>query len=180
MMKLVWTMISHPDKLWVRIMKAKYSCGPFSIPKFNIKSSSTSTWRAMANAWEDVKNNVIWVINNGQNTKFWRDNWIPGVGALVDILESSIPPAEIDFPVFHYCSDGNWNWHSISRSVPAEICDKIAFIKPPSPGASDLPCWSLISDGYFSIKSAYEVILKPPHANGIYNQSSVSVELDGS
>lgn len=62
MMKLAWSMLIHQDKLWVRIMKAKYSCSLYHVPKFYHKAKSTSTWRAIVNAWADVKNNIIYVI----------------------------------------------------------------------------------------------------------------------
>lgn len=173
MMNLTWTMISHPDKLWVRIMKAKFSCGPLIIPTFIKKSTFTSTWKAMVDPWDDVKPNCIWGINNGQDSKFWRDNWIPGVGVLADILVNSIPDAELNFPVSHYCSNGNWNWNLINRHVPADICDKIACLKPPCLGARDFPCWNLTSDGYFSLKSAYGIIhnqsIPSENPNPIFN-----------
>lgn len=59
MMKLAWNMISQPNKLWGKIMSAKYSCGIYFIPRFCKKANSSTTWRAIVNAWEDVKPNLI-------------------------------------------------------------------------------------------------------------------------
>lgn len=164
MMKLAWSMISHPDKLWVKIMKAKYSCGIYTIPTFCHNSRSSTTWRAIAKAWDEVKPNLIWVVHNGHHTKFGKDCWIPGVGALSDIMEASIPQSESNFPVSHYVQNGRWNWNLFDRLVPASICEKIAYLKPPKSSTADSLCWNLTSDGEFSLKSAYDLLLRShPH-----------------
>lgn len=155
MMKLVWSMISNPDKLWVRIMKAKYSCGVQAMPRFVHKANSASTWKAVVSAWGDVNCNLIWVVRNGRGIRFWRDSWIPGVGILADFLTSSIPAGEIEFPVSHYSRNGHWDWEKIQCVVPSEICDRLAALRPPSAGQSNFPCWSLTSTGDFSLKTAY-------------------------
>lgn len=140
MVKLAWNMISQPNKLRVKIMRAKYSCGVYSIPKFCLKARTLSTWKAIVNAWEEVKPNLLWVINNGHDTRFLKDNLIPGVGVLANILDSSIPHPKSDFPVVHYSLNGNWNWYIFEMIIPASICDKIAYLKPPSFTWSDFPC----------------------------------------
>lgn len=150
-------------------MKAKYSCGLYFVLKFCYKTKSTSTWKAIVNAWPDVKNKIIWVIKKGHDTRFWKDNWIPGVGVLACFLESSIPEGESEFPVFHYVIDGNWNWNLIQRTVPMKICDKIAFLKPPCSDDKHFPCWNLSLDGYFSLKTAYEVMQDSGRANTTRN-----------
>lgn len=161
MMKLVWSMISNPDKLWVRIMKAKYSCGVQAMPRFVHNANSASTWKAMVSAWGDVNCNLIWVVRNGRGIRFWRDSWIPGVGVLADFLASSIPVGEIEFPVSHYSRNGHWDWEKIQCVVPSEICDRLAALRPPSAGQSDFPCWSLTSTGDFSLKTAYSFLARP-------------------
>lgn len=60
-------MLSKPDKLWVRIMKAKHSCGVNVLPSFEYKANSTST---------RVHTNMIWVVRNGRYVRFWQDSWI--------------------------------------------------------------------------------------------------------
>lgn len=171
MMKLAWSMISQTHKLWVRIMRAKHSCGIYTVPKFCYKTNYSSTWKTIVKAWEEVKPNLIWVINNGHDTRFRKDNWIPGVGALADILDSSIPQTESEFHVCHYASNGNWNWQLVENIIPASICDKIAYLKPPSSSSSDFPYWNLSSDGDFPLKTAYKYILK--HKPPVENQNPI-------
>lgn len=91
MMELAWTMITKPDKLWVRIMKVKYSSGMEVLPSFSFTSNSSNIWKVVVTAWKDVHCNIIWVVRNGHNICFWKDNMIPGVGKLVDLLSPFIP-----------------------------------------------------------------------------------------
>ncbi|GAU38761.1 hypothetical protein TSUD_64920 [Trifolium subterraneum] len=143
MMKLSWQILTQPSKLWVKILKAKYNCGMNIIPNFKHTSNSSPLWRAIVNAWDVVKGNITWVIRDGVDSQFWRQPWIPNVGALEDHIAASIPKEELNFPVNNYASDGLWKWDKIRSIVPNDICDKIAVIKPPSQGAPDFPCWKL-------------------------------------
>jgi hypothetical protein len=167
MMKLSWQILTQPSKLWVKILKAKYKCGMNIIPNFKHASNSSPLWRAIVNAWDDVKGNITWVIRDGVDTHFWRHPWIPNVGVLEDHILASIPREELNFPVNHYASNGLWKWDKIRSIVPNDICDKIAVIKPPSQGAPDFPCWKLSVDGNFSLKTAYESI-ENQHQEDLY------------
>lgn len=57
-----------------------------------------------------------------------------------------------------YATDCGWNWSRFQHLVPANICSKLAAIKAPLSNDLDFPCWKLVSDGLFSIKSAYEAL----------------------
>jgi hypothetical protein len=158
MMKLAWQLISCPDKLWVKVMRAKYSCGNLIIPSVNNRSISSSTWKAIVSVWEDVSNNITWCIQNGHHVRFWKDAWIRDCGPLLNLLHNRVPPGHMEFPVSHYVMDGKWNWEVLNQLLPQEICEKILAIKPPSNGKSDFPCWNLTSDENFSLKSAYLIL----------------------
>lgn len=150
MMKLAQSILTDPNKLWVRMMKAKYSCGMNIIPKFNLKTNSSCTWRAIVQSWDLVKENIIWIIKNGYIARFQKDCWIPGYKPLIDQLGISVPDAEKDFPVFHYTANGTWNWNMMKQLIPPEVCEKIAVVKPPKPGNNDFPCCRLTSNGFVS------------------------------
>lgn len=113
MMKLGWQLIANPDKLWVQIMRAKYGCGLHTVPEVRVRSNSSITWRAIAHVWEDVKGGITWGIRNGQNTRFWKDAWVPNMGCLIDHVNSQGPDFELDFPVAHYVKNGDWDWQRL-------------------------------------------------------------------
>lgn len=160
MMKLAWRLVAHPDKLWVRIMRAKYKCGPNAVPEVKHRSNTSSTWRAISDVWEKVLGNLTWVIRDGLQTRFWKDSWIPHTGCLVEHVTASIPVGELNFSVSHYASNGCWRWDRLVNLLPSFICDRIATVKPPLPGCADFPCWGATSDGKFTLKSAYESLFE--------------------
>lgn len=160
MMKLAWCLVAHPDKLWVRIMRAKYKCGPNAVPEVRHRSNTSSTWRAISDVWEKVLGNLTWVIRDGLQTRFWKDSWIPHTGCRVEHVAASIPVGELNFSVSHYASNGCWRWDRLLNLLPSFICDRIATIKPALPGCADFPCWGATSDGNFTLKSAYESLFE--------------------
>lgn len=88
---------------------------------------------------------------------------------MADFLSSSVPPADLEFHMFHNSTNGKWNWHLFYSIVPSDICDKIASLKPPNYDLKDFPCWNLTSDGYFSMKSAYKSMQKRNTSNFSHN-----------
>jgi hypothetical protein len=60
--KLAWQLVVNPDKLWVKVMKAKYNCGPNVCPNVILKYQCSNIWRAICHIWEDVEKNITWRI----------------------------------------------------------------------------------------------------------------------
>lgn len=140
MMKLAWMLVAEPTKLWVHIMRTKYSCGVQAVPEIKARNNASPTWRAIVNAWKDVDRNISWVINDGRNARFWRDSWILGYPSLHTIIGNGIPSGELNFPVAYYACDGQWDWPALQNLLPLDVCNRIAVIKPPSHGRADFPC----------------------------------------
>lgn len=140
-------------------MKAKYSCGPLTVPELCLRSKSSYGWRGIVGVWDVVLRNITWIIHNGQDTKFWKDRWIPGVQSLCLEQEVLVPVSELDSPVSHYIGNDGWDWDRLKACLLDSFCNKIVVIKPPAPGAhSDFPCWDLTSDGQFSLKYTYGIL----------------------
>lgn len=155
MTKLAWQMINNPEKLRVQIMKTKYNCGPSGMPMAINKPTASNAWRAIVSSWDTLVNNTSWIIRNGQNTRFWKDHWIPNLGSLEEMFPSVCPVEERNYPVSFYATELGWKWNVIERYLPQEICNQIANVQAPTPGITDFPSWMAASDGLFSLKSAY-------------------------
>lgn len=146
-----WQLLNNPSKLWVRIMKSKYKCGPQAMPHVVPHANSSRTWRGITSVWNVLKANIFWVIREGVQTRFWKDQWIHGITNLNEELHRQILDAEKDFCVAHYVKDNGWDWVYLKTWIPEDICQKLAVIKPPVAGTGDFPCWKLTSDGQFSL-----------------------------
>lgn len=90
-------------------MKAKYSCSPLIVPELCLRSKSSYGWRGIVGVWDVVLRNITWIIHNGQDTKFWKDRWIPGVQSLCLEQEVLVPVSELDSPVSHYIGNDGWD-----------------------------------------------------------------------
>lgn len=118
------------------------------------KTNASNIWRAIVHNWSIVERNLSWVINDGTNTRFWRDNWTLEIGKLEDQFPSSIPQAELNFPVSFYAANNEWRWDMLNNILPDNVCTAIANVRVPSPGQEDFASWNSASDGQFSIKTA--------------------------
>lgn len=65
MMKLAWNLVEDSDKLWVRIVRAKYNCGSPVLPQVASKSSCSSVWRAIVGVWLEVEKRICWSLGSG-------------------------------------------------------------------------------------------------------------------
>lgn len=88
-------------------MKPKH--GP-SLPDVRLRSRSSHTWHVIVDIWEVVLKNLSWVIRDGKGTRFWKDSWIPNMGALCDDPSVRVPPFEAGFSVSHYAGWDSWDW----------------------------------------------------------------------
>jgi hypothetical protein len=76
---------------------------------------------------------------------------------------SVIPIGEGSFSVASYVTGDDWNWAKINSLLPASVTDTIHHIRPPVPEHSDFPYWIPATDGQFSIKTAYELLMGEHH-----------------
>lgn len=154
MLKLAWNLVASPDKILVRVMKAKYGCGPNAFLDIRMKQKCTNTWKAICSVWEDASTNISWSIQNGKDVRFWKDRWIHDVTPLATNFANNIPVGQINFPIFFM------QMERLNQLLPEDVCIKISTIKPLSMELHyDFPNWSASTDGKFSLKSAYTLLI---------------------
>ena len=74
--KQCWRMITNPESVCARILKAKYfpntdllHAGP--------KNGSSFTWQSIVAGLTTFKRGYIWCFGPGENVNIWTDPWIP-------------------------------------------------------------------------------------------------------
>nr|KYP72230.1 Putative ribonuclease H protein At1g65750 family [Cajanus cajan] len=159
MMKNCWSLINEPNKLWVRVIKAKYGCTNEIIPVVTKKSSMSNLWQGICAAWDWFRPNIRWKVGNGRKLGFWIDNWLPGLGAIINHALVFIPPIEMSKCVHEYVSDqGEWEIDHICELVPSNVWQSIiSSIIPTDSAGADSVLWGPAADGVFSVLSAFEV-----------------------
>ncbi|XP_027060712.1 uncharacterized protein LOC113771370 [Coffea eugenioides] len=75
--KQVWRMVTTPNSLVSKVLKAKYYPHE-SIFRCKIKQNSSWIWQSLMGARDLVEKGTYRKIGNGKSTKIWEDKWIPG------------------------------------------------------------------------------------------------------
>lgn len=131
LMKLGWEIVTRRDKLWVQVLRSRYSCGDNIVPVVVKKQIESNTWRGIRSCWHLVVNNLRWRIHDGYATRFWCDTWL-GENPLVMNARSDVPMADLDRSVRSYVTnEGDWDWNSIRSILPTGDCMNLASILPP-------------------------------------------------
>lgn len=79
-MKVGWNLCMNRDKLWVKVIQAKYKCGVDILPTIEDRRPRTNLWCGIVKNWENLMPNLIWRVGNGRKICFWEDIWVPRCG----------------------------------------------------------------------------------------------------
>jgi hypothetical protein len=116
MMKLAWGLMTEHNSLWVQVLKCKY----FQHGNWNLdKKESSCLWKGIESVWHITAENKLWLINNGNSAKFWRDRWIPNLPVLEKLTNNTLLPDMPDLSVKDYVTaSGEWNWRVLHYFLP--------------------------------------------------------------
>ena len=163
-----WRLLTHPDGLCARLLKAKYyPNGRLEDTVFT--GNPSPTWQAICHGLELLKKGMVWRIANGQNVRIWRDRWIvrDPTGGLIS------PKGRCRFKWVSELMDHNGNWDNSKLQqffLPINICE-IQKIRPSHRLGEDFIAWAQEKSGVFSVRSAYRLASDDLH-NGPVTSSS--------
>lgn len=168
-----WRLLTMPDSLCARILKAKY------YPHGNLldtafPSVSSPTWKAIEHGLQLLKDGVIWRIGNGTNIKIWRHRWIPKG-------DKSVVPRKNNRNRLLYVNEllnpgtKEWNERLVRHVMKEEDATETLRMNLSDAIDEDFPAWQPERTGMFTVKSAYRLAwnLKQP------TSASSSSEADG-
>ncbi|KAK8564730.1 hypothetical protein V6N12_058313 [Hibiscus sabdariffa] len=159
MHKLAFSLVSTPDAMWVTVLRQKYhmlSTCPHSISQPNC----SPLWCALSNMWYIVRENIFWLVGNGNNVHLWNDTWVPTLGPLHPWASLNVSNIDNLRFVDLLLDDGQWNVCCLLNLMPHSAVPHIMGVMPPSFGGSrDTVAWKLTPTGSFSVASAYECMV---------------------
>ncbi|GMJ08231.1 hypothetical protein like AT4G29090 [Hibiscus trionum] len=157
-LKLSYSIVTRTSSLWVTLLREKYGLQEI-LPQSVRKGSCTSLWRAIANSWDLLRDNLAWSLGNGESVNFLQDVWIPVLGPLRNHLLYHVSlGSTFSFAEF-ITNDGNWDLAKLSMFFTQTVVQHIAGIKCPTfQDVSDSCFWKHDSKHVFSIQSAYACI----------------------
>ncbi|MBA0659328.1 hypothetical protein Goklo_011475 [Gossypium klotzschianum] len=88
LLKLGFNILSSSETLWVCVLRAKYGIKD-DIPLNIVRSNCSFLWRALSKVWPLLRENIFWLVGDGNSIKCWRDNWIPEIDPLINLIPAS-------------------------------------------------------------------------------------------
>ncbi|KAH1121241.1 hypothetical protein J1N35_004401 [Gossypium stocksii] len=131
--KQAWRLISQPDYLLARVLKAHYfSFNDFMLAK--VGSYPSFTWRNIYGFRELFVDGLLWRIGCGENVNIWNDPWLPGHGNSRLLVQN-------------ICTQ----WTTARRILNIPLAQI---------GSPNVLVWRHDATGEYTVKSGYWVILK--------------------
>ncbi|KAG7591715.1 Zinc finger CCHC-type [Arabidopsis thaliana x Arabidopsis arenosa] len=161
--KVAWRLLNDKTSLWARVLRSKYKVKEVQDPSWTVvKGTWSSTWKSIILGMREVViPGLSWVVGDGKSTKFWSDKWLANT-ALKEHM-TGLPP--VGFEELRVCdlwrNGRGWRLENILPHVPAEIRLRLtAVVIDNITGAKDRISWGENMDGNFTIKSAYDFLMR--------------------
>ena len=154
-MKICWNLLMKKDSLWAQCIWSKYNCGHSTVPKVSKKRNSSSVWKAVVGVWDKFFVGIGWKDNNGNDTKFWQDLWLPLDRPLITFVQDHSLINVDDTVRDHILGNGRWNTNGWWGILPLSIINSISRMSIPFNHFPDCFTWRAAKDGCFTVKSAY-------------------------
>ncbi|KAG8480190.1 hypothetical protein CXB51_024907 [Gossypium anomalum] len=149
-----WKIITQPDCLLARVMKAKY------FPKGDCMSARVGsylsyTWRSIWGARCLLKEGIGWRIGNGQSVNIWNDAWLPGVeNGRVQCQQINIRYSMVSDLIDRDAV--TWKHEEIRSLFGEEQMQRIVAIPLANIGLQDALVWRGDNTGIYTAKKGYK------------------------
>ncbi|KAJ8448982.1 hypothetical protein Cgig2_004037 [Carnegiea gigantea] len=108
--KLGFRLVIEKEKLWSRVLRAKYCQSRCDLQMFKPRSD-------VSNSWRDILGNIKFLgrrskieLGNGKQTLFWYDNWL-GKEPLYNVATDPVPQTVAECKVADMWDDNRgWKW----------------------------------------------------------------------
>lgn len=158
--KLGWRVLTEPNSLWSRVLRAKYCKGRCDIDMFESKQNMSNVWRGITENTKHLCDGAQVAVGNGCKTLFWDHRWV-SKKPLREYALHSIPDALNGATVEEMWNKEtySWKWSCLADLLPPNIIKEIdAYELKDDPNMGDLCYWGGSTNGKFSIKSAMQLI----------------------
>lgn len=157
MAKVKWSFLTNKEKISSQILKCKYG------NDLNYHRSKCSYVRKSIDKDMNIFDlGIKKLIFNRNETNFWNENWLP-IGPLCSRIQGLLPN-EHSYTVNQVLPHGMNSNNNFSIPLPLEIFNEINSTPFPENSINNTNIkysytWYLSSNGLFSTKSAYQILL---------------------
>ncbi|XP_019433032.1 PREDICTED: uncharacterized protein LOC109339940, partial [Lupinus angustifolius] len=153
LLKLPWEMRSLKQE-WASFCRKRFGCSNSPTTRYY----RSSIWSGIKDNWNLVGSNSIWLVGDGNQVSFWRDNWMGT--PLVDTLHIPLHLHNcLTSSVADFILDDRWRLHAALVRFAPDLAGKIACYN--RDGGGDNLVWQHTSDGVRTLKASYMALSVP-------------------
>ena len=151
--KQCWRLITNPDTLCARVLRAKYY--PHGdLLKVGPKSGSSFTWQSIIAGLSTFKRGLIWRVGSGRRINIWEDCWIPdSPSRKVITRKGNILLRSVDELIDQ--DTGLWDVDLMQAILNPVDVSRIQRIPLSLHLQEDFVAWHFTKNHVFSVRSAY-------------------------
>ncbi|XP_071921851.1 uncharacterized protein [Coffea arabica] len=155
--KQVWRLITKPNLLVSKVLRAKYFHRD-SIFKCKVPKCSSWIWQSLMNVRDLVQKGTRKRIGNGKTTNIWEDIWIPGNedGKVTSAMPQNCNIRRVD----ELISGFRWNKPLVLRTFNQKDAVEILDIPISISGREDSNYWVHSGHGSYTVNSGYKVLCR--------------------
>ncbi|XP_019434441.1 PREDICTED: uncharacterized protein LOC109341090 [Lupinus angustifolius] len=146
--------MTSSDQEWAIFYRQRF--GASSNPSNRYYRSSI--WSGIKNSWHEAIINFRWLVGDGHNISFWKDNWLG-----CPLVDSMNIPTEMHnsllASVVDFISGSKWIIPSLIVDLFPGIAIQIS--KTRIPKIKDKLVWTESNDGVLSLRDAYSYVVSP-------------------
>ncbi|KAL8111232.1 hypothetical protein AgCh_019083 [Apium graveolens] len=153
--KQCWNLMSKPNALVSRVLKAKYypDCHLLQARR---SGGSSYTWSGIWEAKEELKTGLRWVLGDGQTINVRSDRWLRNKDDFC--VDQSSTTADMSTKVceFFRADLKSWDVTKVKACFNQADADAILSTRIPRTGTKDRVAWCHSSDGKYTVKTGYQ------------------------
>ncbi|XP_027098791.1 uncharacterized protein [Coffea arabica] len=169
--KQVWRILTNPNLLVSKVLKAKYFPRS-SIFECKIPKNASWIWRGLMAARKVVEHGVRKRIGNGRSTQIWEDRWIPDTttGRVTTMKQGDSRLHKVEDLIIQK----RWNRNLVFQYFNKEDAERILSIPISLAGREDSYFWMHGEDGRYSVSSGYKGLVSNKERSQEVSQREVS------
>ena len=145
-MKLLWKIINQPENPWVTLVR-KRDRQSSSLLDHNLPHSGSWQWKKLMSVRDIFRKGLRWIIGNGHDVLFWKDNWCTQK-PLLDYAKDGVQIDDLRVKDV-ILPDRIWNVRKLKDLIPDHVIQLIISIRIPDNKPHDKMIWGLTPDGIF-------------------------------
>ncbi|KAL9840299.1 hypothetical protein AtNW77_Chr2g0226671 [Arabidopsis thaliana] len=135
-----WRVLTHPDSLISRVLKAKYFAKT-SLLEAKVGHRPSHAWRSIIQGMSLIKQGLNWRIGDGRTVRVWKDAWINSPlrppRSLNNVTNDSLKVSDLLVP-----HTSIWNDEKLHQEIYPEDTHLIKNIRPRLLKGRDVPVWT--------------------------------------